>query len=127
YSLTWNSTTTSNGTHYLTAQARASTNFFGTAPAVAVTVANSGPPPPPPPGAPVLETTVSVDATGTATTAPFGTAKAGDLLLAFVSAEGPVGQSASITGAGLAWTLVTRANTRAGTAEIWQARAPAAL
>lgn len=33
----------------------------------------------------------------------------------------------SVTGAGLTWTLRSRANSQPGTAEIWQAVAPAAL
>ena len=117
YTLSWNSRTTSNGTHYLSAHARAGTTFYGSAPAVLVTVANSGPPPPPPPGAPVVDKVVTVNATGTANTPSFSSAAAGELLLAFVSADGPAGQTATVTGAGLAWTLVKRANSRPGTAE----------
>jgi len=53
-------------------------------------------------------------------------------LVAFVSADGPqatgtAGQSATVSGAGLTWTLVTRANGQWGNAEIWTANAPAAL
>jgi hypothetical protein len=33
----------------------------------------------------------------------------------------------TVSGAGLVWTLVQRANTQAGTAEIWRATAPAPL
>jgi len=88
-----------------------------------VNIANTGTPPPPPPGAPVVDKVVSVDATGTATTAAFSTTGSNELLLAFVSADGSVGQTATVTGAGLNWTIVKRANGRAGTAEVWQARA----
>lgn len=53
-------------------------------------------------------------------------------LIALVSADGPQnvgagGQSSTISGGGLTWTLVTRANQQFGNAEIWTADAPAAL
>ena len=47
-------------------------------------------------------------------------------MLAFVAVDGPNGagnQSATVTGAGLTWTLVKRSNTQAGTSEIWSAKA----
>jgi RHS repeat-associated protein len=52
------------------------------------------------------------------------TAKAGDLVLAFVSAKGPSGKAQKITklaGGGLTWALAARSDTQQGTAEIWQA------
>ncbi len=49
YAMEWNSTTVPDGVHYLSAQARAGSGFYGTAVPVIVTVANNGPPPPPPP------------------------------------------------------------------------------
>src|SRR5207245_1203663 len=56
------------------------------------------------------------------------TTAAGDVLVAFVGADGPTsGQTATVTGAGLTWTLVRRTNTRPGTSEIWRAVAPAVL
>jgi len=53
-------------------------------------------------------------------------------LVAFVSADGPQnvgagGQASTISGGGLTWTLVARANLQFGDAEIWTADAPAAL
>jgi FtsP/CotA-like multicopper oxidase with cupredoxin domain len=53
-------------------------------------------------------------------------------LVAFVSVDGPqatgaAGQAATVSGGGLAWTLVARANAQWGDAEIWTADAPAAL
>ena len=57
-------------------------------------------------------------------TPSFSTAEAGEQLLAFVSSDGPSGagkQSATVSGAGLVWTLVKRANSRSGDAEIWTA------
>jgi fibronectin type 3 domain-containing protein len=56
------------------------------------------------------------------------TTHAKDLLVAFVSADGPGTASsqtvASVTGGGLTWTRRARANGQPGTAEIWQAVAP---
>src|SRR5204862_7373526 len=48
------------------------------------------------------------DGLGTRTITGFNTTAAGDLLLAFVGADGPSGggQTATVSGAGLTWTLV---------------------
>ena len=63
--------------------------------------------------------------------AGFHTAAAGETLLAFVSADGPLGcrpQTATVSGGGLTWTLVKRANGQAGDSEVWEAhRAERAL
>ena len=53
-------------------------------------------------------------------------------LVAFVSADGPQnvgagGQASTLSGGGLSWTLLARANLQFGDAEIWTADAPAAL
>src|SRR5207253_4300132 len=48
--------------------------------------------------------------------------------LAFVSADAPGSQSVvSVSGGGLSWSPAARANTVAGTAEVWQAYATAPL
>jgi hypothetical protein len=82
-------------------------------------------------GAPALavDRTVSVDGRGAVTTAAFATRAANELLLAFVSSDGPLGaaQTATVSGAGLTWTRVVRANAQAGVSEIWKATAPAPL
>jgi len=61
----------------------------------------------------------------------FSTKQANELLEAFISTDGPGSGSSqtisSVTGGGLTWTLRSRANSRPGTAEIWQAVAPAAV
>ncbi|HEY1285353.1 MAG TPA: DUF4082 domain-containing protein [Solirubrobacterales bacterium] len=61
----------------------------------------------------------------------FSTSASGELLLAFISSDGPSGgggQSfSSVSGAGLTWRLRSRSNAQPGTAEIWQANAPATL
>jgi hypothetical protein len=77
-----------------------------------------------------MDANVTVDGHGTTTTSSFSTAEGGEELLAFVASDGPSGtakQSATVSGAGLTWTLVKRANSRSGDAEIWAAPASKAL
>jgi hypothetical protein len=69
---------------------------------------------------------VSAHASGgtSVTTAAFSTAQSGELLVAFLAADGPsVGAQtfSSVTTTGLTWRLRQRANVRSGTAEIWTA------
>jgi beta-lactam-binding protein with PASTA domain len=67
---------------------------------------------------------------GTRTTPAFSTAAAGEVLVALASSDGPAAtasQTLTISGAGLSWTRLQRANTRFGTAEIWTATASAVL
>jgi len=67
-------------------------------------------------------------ASTTITTAAFSTTAPNELLVAFISADGPStsgGQRVTaVTGGGLVWTLRQRVNTQAGASEIWQAVAP---
>ena len=55
----------------------------------------------------------------------FSTSQTNELLVAFVSADGPAAtgsqQFTSVTGGGLTWRLRKRTNVQFGTAEIWQA------
>jgi hypothetical protein len=76
-----------------------------------------------------VEWAVSVDGRGTVTTAPFSTAQPGELLVALVASDGPRagGQTVTVSGGGLSWSLVRRANAQPGSADVWQALAPAAL
>jgi RHS repeat-associated protein len=66
-----------------------------------------------------------------AITSPLVTTKAaGELVLAFVSANGPAGKTQQITGVsggGLTWSLAVRSDAQQGTAEVWQAHAASAL
>src|SRR5438477_4728051 len=57
YSVSWNTTTTGNGSHTLTAVARDLLGLQYTSDPVTVTVANSAPPPPPPPPPPTATRT----------------------------------------------------------------------
>ncbi|WP_375385782.1 hypothetical protein [uncultured Microbacterium sp.] len=93
----------------------------------------------PPTSAPATPTPLAVDGQAFADTGVVGTTltasgltttQPDDTLVAFVSADGPntaTSQTATISGAGLTWTLVKRANTRFGTSEVWTAAAPSAL
>jgi hypothetical protein len=122
YAITWFTTLASNGSNTITAQATDVSGNTGTSAPITVTVENPGNPGP----CFVMDANVSADGKGTQTTPAFTTAEAGDQLLAFVGADGPPGagrQSATVSGGGLTWTLVKRANTRAGDAEIWWATA----
>jgi Domain of unknown function (DUF4082)/Bacterial Ig domain/Fibronectin type III domain/Lysyl oxidase len=126
YAISWDTTTATNGSHKLSATATDTAGKVGTSTTVEVAVQN------PAQIAPcfVMDANVSVDGHGTVTTPSFITAEAGEQLLALVGSDGPAGaerQSATVSGAGLTWTLVARANSHSGDAEIWTATAPSQL
>jgi YVTN family beta-propeller protein len=74
-----------------------------------------------------IDQTITQNGTGTVTTAPF-TTTGPRLLVAFTSSDGPATkQTTTVTGNGLTWTLIERANTKGGTAEIWAAQATGPL
>lgn len=126
YSISWNTTTATAGTHTLTAQATDVDGDVGTSGSITVTVQN----PAPPMTCFVMQAEENVHGSTTVTTPSFHTAAADEVLVAFVSADGPAGagkQQATVTGAGLTWTLVKRANAQSGDAEVWQATAPSVL
>jgi hypothetical protein len=81
------------------------------------------------PPSPTVDATTSRDGVGPVTTPAFSTVAPGELIVAFVSTGGPPGsvQTATVSGAGLTWTLGRRANARLGTSELWVATASAAL
>jgi uncharacterized repeat protein (TIGR01451 family) len=85
-------------------------------------------------GAIGIDATVSADqntAKNTVSTPAFSTASGNELLLAFISSDGPSSGTnttvSSVAGAGLTWVLVKRTNTQLGTAEIWRTFATTAL
>src|SRR6266852_2779179 len=123
YRIFWDTGQSTNGSHTLTAVARDPSGNTATSQPVQLVVSN-------PPPALAVERSVYVDGVGTSTTQPFDTAVGGDLLVAFVSSDGPGfggGQAATVSGAALTWTLVRRENTQAGTSEIWKATAASPL
>jgi chitodextrinase len=126
YATNWDTTTATNGTHTLSAQATDSSGNLGTSLNVSATVQN----PPPTMICFVIQADVSVHNKSTVTTPSFHTAMAGETLLAFVSSDGPSGagkQTATVSGAGLTWTLVKRSNSQSGDSEVWQATANSVL
>jgi hypothetical protein len=126
YSTNWDTTPATAGTHTLSARATDTAGDVGTSSNVAVTVQN----PAPPMTCFVMQADVNVHGSTTVTTPSFHTAAAGEVLVAFVSADGPTGsgqQHATVSGAGLTWTLVKRSNSQPGDAEVWQATAPSVL
>jgi hypothetical protein len=102
------------------------TNAIGTGPASAASSAVT-----PGTAGPIsIDKTIFTDGSGTMTSPSLTTAAANELLLAFVSGDGPAGagkQTFAVTGAGLTWTLAKRSNAQSGDAEIWWARASGAL
>jgi len=128
YSITWDSSTVSAGAHTITAKARDAGARETLSSPVNVTVtsgASSG--------------TLAIDAlvwgeqaikTNTTVPVAFSTTSPNELILAFISADddfGPGNRVTSISGAGLTWELVVRANSSRGMSEIWRAFAPTPL
>jgi hypothetical protein len=124
YSISWDTTTVSDGQHVITVSVTDSLGNTGHSTPVTVTVDNSHPP-----KLIGKDVSISVDGQGTISTPPFSTSTAGDLLLAFVGYDGPSNsaQTATVSGAGLTWTLLERSNTQPGTSEIWSARVAGTL
>jgi hypothetical protein len=124
YMTSWNTATIPDGQHVISVSATDSLGNVGNSVPVTLNVDNSHPP--------LLikqEVVTSVDGLGSLTTNVFSTTIASDLLVAFVSYDGPSSspQTANVSGAGLSWTLLERSNTEAGTSEIWSARADGTL
>jgi hypothetical protein len=81
-------------------------------------------------GPPVKIGSIAVDhratanGNGSVSVAGFSTGARGEVLLAFVGSDGPLtGQTATVTGGGLTWKLVRRANGNGGDTEVWSATA----
>jgi hypothetical protein len=127
FSISWDTTRAANGTHSISAVATDVNNLQTTATVSGLTVSN----PAPPMGCFIVDRTIAAHGRGPVTTPAtgFNTALPGERLLAFVGSDGPSNntQTATVSGSGLTWTLVKRANTQHGTAEIWTAIAPTAL
>ena len=122
YAVSWNTREVPNGPHTLTAAATDAANNIGYAAPVEVTVENPLQKPP----CFVVDATASAEGSTRVTAPPITTGEAGEQLFAFVSADGPAGagqQAATISGGGVAWRLLARANSQPGDAEIWTAQA----
>jgi hypothetical protein len=120
YLISWDTQTVGTGLHSLTASATDILGGIGTSPSISVTVDNSHPP-----NQLAIDATVFADGSGVMTTPQLTTSTNSELLIAFVGYDGPANspQTATVSGAGLIWTLLKRSNTQSGTAEIWAARA----
>ena len=121
YVIHWRTRGAKPGRHLISVVATNATGNRASA-AVVVTVRN----PPPPMTCFVLQAHLTAEGHGAATTPALHTAMPGETLLAFVSADGPAGsrrQTASVSGAGVRWKLVERANERSGDSEVWTATA----
>jgi concanavalin A-like lectin/glucanase superfamily protein/Big-like domain-containing protein/PASTA domain-containing protein len=124
YSVTWNTSALANGPHTLTAVARDAAGNTATSAPVTVTVSNVVL------SAPTVDKMVFSEGAGKRTTPAFSTSRAGEVLVAFAASDGPASQNSqtlTISGAGLTWTRVKRANTAFGDAEIWTATASGVL
>jgi Domain of unknown function (DUF4082)/Bacterial Ig domain/Fibronectin type III domain/Lysyl oxidase len=122
YTLDWSTTGIAPGSHYLSARATDGNGFVGTAADVPVTVGTRV-------GSVRIDTVVSESGKSTTATPAFSTAEPGEVLVAFAGSDGPSsgGQTLEVSGAGLQWSLVKRANSQAGDAEIWTATALSSL
>jgi hypothetical protein len=122
YTLSWNVGATAPGRHYLSAQATDGRGLVGTAADTPVTVAAHV-------GSVTIANVVAQTGESSVTTPSFSTTQPGDVLLAFADADGPStgGQTVTVSGGGLSWTLVRRANAQPGDAEVWTATAPSTL
>jgi hypothetical protein len=121
YVIRWDTTHAASGEHRISVLATDPAGNQATA-ELPVSVQN----PRPPMTCFVLQAHVSAEGRGVATTPALHTASPSEILLAFVSANGPGGagrQTAAVTGAGLRWELVERANEASGDSEVWMARA----
>lgn len=127
FTFNWRTMSVVDGEHWLSARITDSHGRVGNTGVTSVIVSNIAPPPS---GSALTPTrSVSQDGPDAQTSPPLTGLKGGELLLAFVAADGPSGtpQTASVAGGGLAWTLARRANGQPGsTEEVWKAVVPKA-
>jgi hypothetical protein len=118
YSLHWDTRGLKDGAHVLRARVLDALGHTAST-AIPVTVQN----PAPPMTCFVLQHHGSAHGSGTTSVPGFQTALAGETLLAFVSADGSqqARQSAVVSGGGVSWRHITRADRSPGDAEVWQA------
>jgi hypothetical protein len=118
FSLHWDTRGLKGGPHVLGARVVDALGHSAST-SIPVTVRN----PAPPMTCFVLQRRQSGHGAGAASVPGFETAVAGETLLAFVSADGPQEghQSAAVSGGGVSWHRVIRADGSPGDAEVWQA------
>ena len=113
----WDTRKLTDGAHVLRARARSATGL-STVTSETVNVSN----PAPPMTCFVLQHQASVHGASPVATDAFQTVIPGETLLALVSADGPQSgpQTAVVSGGGLTWKRVSRANASPGDAEVWE-------
>lgn len=114
------------GLHTVTAEARGAAGNLGSSAPVGVTVDNSAPPP----ALITIDAMVNARGSGTLVSPGLTTTTLDDVLIAFVSYDGPNSpgsQSSTVTGGGVIWMLEKRSNTQAGDSEIWSAQTTGTL
>ena len=121
YTYNWDSTTVANGPHTIGAVAVNGVGTRGTANPVSVTANNAGL------MSPTQDGVVSAEGNGTINSPALSTTGSADVVLAFATSDGPAtGQTLTVSGGGLTWSLVKRVNARGGSTEIWKAKATSA-
>ena len=123
YVASWTVGNTPIGVHTLSAQVTDSNGTVGTAPVENVQVVRNSS------GGLSIDTSTTQDGRSAVSTKAFSTTTAGDTLVAFASLDGPSSgnQTTTVSGAGLTWHLVTRADAQLGDAEVWTATATGVL
>jgi hypothetical protein len=120
YSVKWRTGNDTPGRHFVSARVTRSQGIMNTARSVPVTLTTRL-------GSMAVDRNTSALGTTTATVRHLSTSRRGELLLAMVGADGPLGQQVRVSGGGLSWTLVRRAHGQPGDAEVWRARVPQRL
>ena len=122
YTASWTVGNTPIGRHTLSAQVTDSDGSVGTAPVEKVHVVRDT-------SGLSIDTSTTQNGRGAVSITAFSTKVAGDTLVAFAALDGPSNgtQTATVSGAGLTWHLVTRANAQLGDAEVWTATASGVL
>ena len=124
YTLSWNSTTVVDGEHWVAARTTDAQGRTNTTTPVALNVSNATPPPVPG----LLDDRRDQERRRPRNGddhRPWRLADRRPAARLRVLRRPAVGQTATVSGGGLTWSLVRRANTRPGTSEIWKATAPA--
>jgi len=126
YSMSWDSSTVSNGSHTFAARARDAAGLTATSQTITVNVANTVA------AAPAVDALAFGDLSSSSTTinsSALSTNASNEVLLAFIASDSltPNMTAQSVAGGGLTWNLVSRTNVQPGTSEIWRALAPAVL
>ncbi len=123
YAASWTVGNTPIGRHTLSAQVTDSNGSVGTAPVEKVHVVRDSS------GGLSIDTSTTQNGRGAVSIKAFSTTVAGDTLVAFAALDGPSNgtQTTKVSGAGLTWHLVTRADAQLGDAEVWTATASGVL